>query len=76
MGVVKGKATDVSDVQGEYDLDEEPGEEIESAPPLKVGEERELGNSGIKKKLLHNGIHCETPEFGDEVTGNFHYIYF
>lgn len=71
MEVEKGKGTDVSDVQGEDDLDEEPGEEIESAPPLKVGEERELGNSGIKKKLLNNGIHWETPEFGDEVTVHF-----
>ncbi|KAE8715630.1 Peptidyl-prolyl cis-trans isomerase FKBP65 [Hibiscus syriacus] len=67
----KGKGTNVSDIQGEDDLDEEPGEEIESAPPLKVGEERELGNTGIKKKLLKNGIHWETPEFGDEVTVHF-----
>ncbi|GMI91081.1 rotamase FKBP 1, FK506 BINDING PROTEIN 62 [Hibiscus trionum] len=71
MEAEKEKGTNVSDIQGEDDLDEEPGEEIESAPPLKVGEERELGNTGIKKKLLKNGVHWETPEFGDEVTVHF-----
>lgn len=49
--------------------DEEPGEEIESAPPLNIGEERELSSSGIKKKLIKHGISWETPEVGDEVTG-------
>ncbi|XP_022768625.1 70 kDa peptidyl-prolyl isomerase-like [Durio zibethinus] len=72
MGAEKGKGTKVSDIQDEDDLDEEPGEVIESAPPLKVGEEREFGSSGIKKKLLKNGISWETPEFGDEVT--VHYV--
>ncbi|KAK6277642.1 hypothetical protein POUND7_017965 [Theobroma cacao] len=72
MGAEKWKGTNVSDIEGEDDLDEEPGEVIESAPPLKVGEERELGSSGIKKKLLKNGISWETPEFGDEVT--VHYV--
>ncbi|KAL8172060.1 hypothetical protein V2J09_023864 [Rumex salicifolius] len=52
----------------EDDEDEEPGEVIESAPPLKVGEEREINSSGIKKKLLKRGSGWETPEFGDEVT--------
>ncbi|KAH0988331.1 hypothetical protein GBA52_015508 [Prunus armeniaca] len=36
------KATDVSNIQNEV---------IESTPPLKVGEERELGNFGLKRKL-------------------------
>ncbi|KAJ6404965.1 hypothetical protein OIU84_013024 [Salix udensis] len=70
MGVEKG--TRESDTEHEEDLDEEPGEVIESAPPLKVGEERELGNSGIKKKLLKRGLGWETPEFNDEVT--VHYV--
>lgn len=56
----------------EEELDEEPGEVIESAPPLKVGEERELSNSGIKKKRLKRGLGWETPEFNDEVT--VHYV--
>ncbi|RXH72890.1 hypothetical protein DVH24_012574 [Malus domestica] len=60
------KGTNLSDI--ENDLDEEPGEVIESAPPLEVGEERELGSSGIKKKLLKRGHGYEAPEFGDEAT--------
>lgn len=56
----------------EDEFDEEPGEVIESAPPLKIGEEREFSSSGIKKKLLKRGIGWESPEFGDEVT--VHYV--
>ncbi|KAL2894963.1 70 kDa peptidyl-prolyl isomerase [Bienertia sinuspersici] len=52
--------------------DDEPGEVIESAPPLRVGEEREIRDSGIKKKLLKRGIRWETPNYGDEVT--VHYV--
>lgn len=63
------KATNVSNIEGDDDQDEEPGEVIESAAPLKVGEERELSSSGIKKKLLKQGQGWETPELGDEVTG-------
>ncbi|KAH9690005.1 peptidylprolyl isomerase [Citrus sinensis] len=63
------KGANLSDIDGE---EEEPGEVIESAAPLKVGEERGLGNSGIKKKLLKNGVDWDTPEFGDEVT--IHYV--
>ncbi|KAK1393508.1 Peptidylprolyl isomerase [Heracleum sosnowskyi] len=51
--------------------EEEPGEVIESAPPLKVGEERTLGSSGIKKKLLKCGSGFQLPDFGDEVTIKF-----
>ncbi|CAB4266137.1 unnamed protein product [Prunus armeniaca] len=36
------KTTDVSDIQNEV---------IKSTPPLKVGKERVLGNSGLKRKL-------------------------
>lgn len=70
MAIVKEKATDVSHIEDEDE--EEPGEEIESAPPQEVGEEREIGRSGLKKKLLRRGESWETPEFGDEVT--VHYI--
>ncbi|GAB4852367.1 hypothetical protein Ancab_016559 [Ancistrocladus abbreviatus] len=66
------KKTDVSQLEDDDDLDEEPGEVIESAPPLKVGEEREINSSGVKKKLLKRGLGWETPEFGDEVT--VHYV--
>ncbi|RRT78303.1 hypothetical protein B296_00024462, partial [Ensete ventricosum] len=53
------------------DLDEEPGEEIESAPPLRVGEEREIGGAGLRKKLLRPGRGWETPVLGDEVTVHY-----
>ncbi|OVA08617.1 Peptidyl-prolyl cis-trans isomerase [Macleaya cordata] len=67
------KGTNVSNIVDEDDdLDEEPGEEIESAPPLEVGEEREINNTGLKKKLLKYGHGWDTPEFGDEVT--VHYV--
>ena len=70
------KATNVTEIEDDED-DEEPGEVIESAPPLKVGEERDLTISGLKKKLLKLGHGWETPELGYEVTGTFthHYIY-
>jgi len=51
----------------EDEFDEEPGEVIESAPPQKVGEERQL--RGFKKKLLRHGHGWETPNFNDVVTG-------
>lgn len=63
------KGDRLSDVEDDEELDEEPGEVIESAPPLRVGEEREIGGSGLRKKLLRRGRGWETPEFGDEVTG-------
>ncbi|XP_009613898.1 peptidyl-prolyl cis-trans isomerase FKBP62-like isoform X2 [Nicotiana tomentosiformis] len=52
--------------------DEEAGEEIESAPPLNIGDEREINSNGLKKKLIKLGLGWETPEFGDEVT--VHYV--
>ncbi|KAF5955494.1 hypothetical protein HYC85_008350 [Camellia sinensis] len=70
--MVEEKATNVSGIEGVDEDDEEPGEVIESAPPLKVGEEREINSSGIKKKLLKSGLGWDTPEFGDEVT--VHYV--
>ncbi|MQL93463.1 hypothetical protein Taro_026118 [Colocasia esculenta] len=63
------KDTNLAGVDDDEDLDEEPGEEIESAPPLKVGEEREINSSGLRKKLLKSGCGWETPVSGDEVTG-------
>ncbi|KAF5740604.1 FKBP-type peptidyl-prolyl cis-trans isomerase family protein [Tripterygium wilfordii] len=68
----KGKAAHMSDIEDQDELDEEPGEVIESAPPLKVGEERLLGASGLKKKLIKQGQGWETPEPGDEVI--VHYV--
>ncbi|KAJ1427909.1 Tetratricopeptide-like helical domain superfamily [Sesbania bispinosa] len=36
-------------------------------PILKVGEEKEIGKQGLKKKLLKEGEGWDTPEAGDEV---------
>lgn len=39
----------------------------DEAPPLKVGEEKEIGKDGLKKKLLKDGEGWDTPDNGDEV---------
>lgn len=39
----------------------------DDAPIMKVGEEKEIGNQGLKKKLLKEGEGWNTPENGDEV---------
>ncbi|KAG1341813.1 peptidyl-prolyl cis-trans isomerase FKBP62 [Cocos nucifera] len=64
--------TNLAELDDEEELDEEPGEVIESAPPLRVGEEREINAAGLKKKLLRAGRGWETPVSGDEVT--VHYV--
>ncbi|KAJ3681216.1 hypothetical protein LUZ60_015705 [Juncus effusus] len=47
---------------GEEDLDF-----ADEAPILKVGEEKEIGKQGLKKKLVKEGEGWENPENGDEV---------
>jgi len=39
----------------------------DGSPVMKVGEEKEIGKQGLKKKLLKEGEGWETPEVGDEV---------
>lgn len=41
----------------------------DDGPVMKVGEEKEVGKQGLKKKLLKEGEGWETPEVGDEVEG-------
>ncbi|RWW40553.1 hypothetical protein BHE74_00054028 [Ensete ventricosum] len=41
----------------------------DDAPVLKVGEEKEIGKQGLKKKLVKEGGGWDTPEVGDEVEG-------
>jgi FK506-binding protein 4/5 len=41
----------------------------EGNPILKVGEEKEIGKQGLKKKLLKEGEGWDTPDVGDEVYG-------
>jgi len=45
-------------------------------PVLKVGEEKEIGKQGLKKKLLKEGEGWNTPEVGDEVQGTTRYLLF
>ncbi|KAI3508883.1 hypothetical protein L1887_23903 [Cichorium endivia] len=66
------KILKLSDMAEDLDSDEEPGEVIESAPPLRVGQERVFNSTGLKKKLICRGVGFETPEFGDEPT--VHYV--
>ncbi|XP_024024201.1 peptidyl-prolyl cis-trans isomerase FKBP62 isoform X2 [Morus notabilis] len=40
---------------------------LDESPMLKVGEEKEIGKQGLKKKLLKQGEGWDTPETGDEV---------
>ncbi|KAL5542794.1 hypothetical protein UlMin_010504 [Ulmus minor] len=42
-------------------------EEDPISPILKVGEEKEIGKNGLKKKLVKEGEGWETPSSGDEV---------
>ncbi|PNY08446.1 peptidyl-prolyl cis-trans isomerase fkbp62-like protein, partial [Trifolium pratense] len=52
------------------DFDIPQAEEINEdfdLPEDKVGEERQVGDGGLKKKLLKEGEGWDTPEFGDEV---------
>ena len=44
---------------------EMPGE----SPIMKVGEEKEIGKEGLKKKLVKEGEGWDTPDNGDEVEG-------
>lgn len=53
-------------MMGDDDLGDFGGDE---GPVLKVGEEKEVGKQGLKKKLLKEGEGWETPEVGDEVEG-------
>lgn len=41
-------------------------------PVWKVGEEKEIGNEGLKKKLVKEGEGWDTPDNGDEVEGKFY----
>lgn len=47
------------------------GDNADVSPILKVGEQKEIGKNGLKKKLVKEGTGWETPGSGDEVEGNF-----
>ncbi|KGN57238.1 70 kDa peptidyl-prolyl isomerase [Cucumis sativus] len=50
-------------------VDEEMGlpEDEAESPVLNVGQEKEIGKNGLKKKLVKEGEGWETPDTGDEV---------
>lgn len=41
----------------------------EESSYMKVGEEKEIGKQGLKKKLVKEGEGWDTPDNGDEVEG-------
>lgn len=43
------------------------GDEV--SPVMKVGEEKEIGKQGLKKKIVKEGQGWDTPDVGDEVEG-------
>lgn len=51
------------------DLDLPDAEDDATSPTLKVGDEKEIGKNGLKKKLLKEGEGWDTPGSGDEVEG-------
>ncbi|WVZ92054.1 hypothetical protein U9M48_038150 [Paspalum notatum var. saurae] len=52
------------EMMGDDEMGDFGGDE---GPVMKVGEEKEVGKQGLKKKLLKEGEGWETPEVGDEV---------
>ncbi|XP_048139351.1 peptidyl-prolyl cis-trans isomerase FKBP62-like isoform X2 [Rhodamnia argentea] len=54
-------------VEDNEDMDMDVPEDDPVSPVLKVGEEREIGKAGLKKKLVKEGEGWETPNAGDDV---------
>lgn len=61
-----GAEEEVDDV-----MKDELDEEGDSSSPvaMKVGEEKEIGKQGLRKRLLKEGEGWDRPESGDEVQG-------
>lgn len=57
------------DIPAAEDMMNEDMDLPDESPILKVGEEKEIGNQGLKKKLVKEGEGWEYPEIGDEVEG-------
>lgn len=54
---------------GEDMMNEDMMDLPDESPVIKVGEEKEIGKQGLKKKLVKEGHGWDTPEVGDEVEG-------
>lgn len=55
------------DIPGAEDMMNDDLDLPDDSPILKVGEEKEIGKQGLKKKLIKEGDGWETPDQGDEV---------
>lgn len=55
-------------------MNEEDMEFPDEAPSMKVGDEKEIGKQGLKKKLVKEGEGWERPENGDEVEGMYRVV--
>ena len=53
----------------EEEVDETMDDMEDEEEGMKLGEEKEIGKQGLKKKLLKEGEGWERPETGDEVEG-------
>ncbi|XP_008792944.2 70 kDa peptidyl-prolyl isomerase-like [Phoenix dactylifera] len=52
---------------GEEMMNEDAMDFADESPIIKVGEEKEIGKQGLKKKIVKDGEGRDTPEVGDEV---------
>ena len=57
------------DIPAAEDMMNEEMDLPDESPILKVGEEKEIGKQGLKKKLVKEGEGWVYPETGDEVEG-------
>ncbi|KAE8692131.1 Detected protein of unknown function [Hibiscus syriacus] len=55
------------DIPAEDDMMNDDMDIPAKAPIMNVGEEKEIGKQGLKKKLVKEGEGWENPESGDEV---------
>eukprot|EP00249_Psilotum_nudum_P014581 c24899_g1_i1 orf=234-953(+) len=66
---------DLPDAPGEEEMEDLGGEDDYESPPSagpqKEGEVKEIGNQGLKKKIVKAGQGWQTPESGDEVTVHY-----
>ena len=57
-------------VEEDMDMEMENDDDVvDEIPALKVGEEKEIAKTGMKKKLVIEGDGWEKPSIGDEVEG-------
>jgi FK506-binding protein 4/5 len=65
---VPGAGEDEEEVMGGLDgMDDEEDDDFPVS--IKVGEEKEIGKQGLRKKLVKEGEGWERPETGDEIEG-------